>query len=29
MSVVLGATWLLVVLSCLVLVGESRNDEAP
>lgn len=29
MSVVLGAAWLLVVLSCLVFVGEGRHDEAP
>lgn len=29
MSVVLGAAWLLIVLSCLMLAGESRRDEAP
>lgn len=29
MSVILGAAWLLIVLSCLMLAGESRRDEAP
>lgn len=29
MSVILGAAWLLIVLSCLVLSSEGNRDEAP
>ncbi len=29
MSIILGAAWLLIVLSCLVLVREGGHDEAP
>lgn len=28
MSVLLGTVWLLMVLTCLVLVGEGQKDEA-
>ena len=29
MSVILGAAWLLIVLSCLFLASEGNRDEAP
>jgi len=29
MSIVLGAAWLLIVLSCFMLAGEGGRDEAP
>lgn len=29
MSILLGATWLVIVLSCLILTGEGRHDQAP
>lgn len=26
-GILLGASWLIIVLSCLVMVGEGRRDE--